>query len=124
MPAPLSKALTSPAAGPAALSLAVVLGIALAVSTSQAARRQSQLKAQVAALAARNEQTSLYWRAQVSSCRAQAAAPAPTPGAITRVAASGDAVAAQLATRGPAGFDVCARMEAADQAVLASLHAK
>jgi len=129
MLAHLSRALTSRAAGPSASALALVLGAALAVSTGQAAHRRSQLTAQVAALAARNQQAGLYWRAQLSSCQATAAvgaAPAPPQGKITRVAtpAGGDAVAARLASEGPAGFDVCARMEAADQAVLASLRAK
>lgn len=126
MLAPLSKALTSRAAGPAASALALVLAGLLAVSWTQAARREAELKAQVGALAVRSEQASVYWRAQLSTCRAEAATPARPQGRITRVAAaeSGEAEAARLATQGPAGFDVCARMEAADQAVLASLHAK
>jgi hypothetical protein len=127
MLAPLSRALTSRAAGPSASALALLLGAALVVSTSQAAHRQSQLKMQVAALSAHDAQASLYWRAQLTSCRTAAATPRAAPqGTITRVAepVSGDAVAARLASQGPAGFDVCARMEAADQAVLASLRAK
>lgn len=126
MLAPFSKALTSRAAGPAASALALVLAGLLAVSWTLAGRRESELKAQVAALAGRSEQANLYWRAQLATCRAEVATPAPPQGRITRVAAaeSGDAEAARLASQGPAGFDVCARMEAADQAVLASLHAK
>jgi hypothetical protein len=127
MLAHLSRALTSRQAGPSASALAIVLAAALAVSTGQAAHRQSQLKIRLAALAAHNEQASLYWRAQLTSCRIAAATPPAAPQeAITRVAVpvSGDAVAARLANQGPAGFDVCARMEAADQAVLASLRAK
>ncbi|MDB5475513.1 MAG: hypothetical protein JWP49_1024 [Phenylobacterium sp.] len=125
MIAPLTKALTSPAAGPAASAVAVALAGLLAASWIGGAHREARLQAQVGALAARNEQAGTYWRAQLSSCRAEAATPAPPQGAITRASSErGDEVADRLATQGPAGFDVCARMEAADQAVLASLRAK
>jgi hypothetical protein len=122
----LIKALTSRAAGPAASAVAVALAGLLAASWTASAHREARLQAQVGALAARNEQAGVYWRAQLSSCRAEAAQPSPPQGAITRVAAaeSSDAVAERLASQGPAGFDVCARMEAADQAVLASLRGK
>lgn len=128
MLAPLSKTfhriLQGPAAGPVASLAAVLLAGLLAASTTHAARREAELKAQVGALAARNEQTTLFWRAQLTSCRAEAAVPAEPPQGLTKVQANGDEMAARLASHGPAGFDVCARMEAADQAVLASLHAK
>jgi hypothetical protein len=121
----LSEALTSRTAGPAASAVALVLAALLAVSWNGAAHREARLRAQVAALAARNEQAGVYWQAQLSSCRAEAARPEPRQGAITRTSsAAGDDVAERLANHGPAGFDVCARMEAADQAVLNSLRAK
>lgn len=123
MTAPLLKAITSPAAGPAASLVAIALAAGLAATWSQGAHREARLKAEVAALTHRTEQQGAYWKAQLSTCRAEAAAPAPMQGAITRVAGD-DALAAKLASQGPAGFDVCARMEAADQAVLASLHGK
>ena len=119
---PVIRTLTSPIAGPVASFLALALAAGLAVNASEAHRREAALKAQVAALSDRTEQQGVYWKAQLSACRAEAAIPAPPQGAITRVAGD-DAMAAQLASQGPAGFDVCARMEAADQAVLASLHA-
>jgi hypothetical protein len=130
MTAPLIRAFTNPAAGPVASAVAVALAALLAASWMGAAHREARLHAQVSALAARNEQAGIYWRAQLSSCRAEAAQPAAAhgvaqQGAITRASsAGGDEVADRLASQGPAGFDVCARMEAADQAVLASLHAK
>jgi len=127
----LTGAITSRAAGPAASAAALALAGVLAGVWTTAAHREAVLQAQVGALAARNEQAGAYWRAQLTTCRAEAAQPTPVhtmaqEGAITRVAAadSGDAMAARLASQGPAGFDVCARMEAADQAVLASLRAK
>jgi len=120
----LSKTLSSPAAGPIATTAALLMAGALAASWSLGARREADLRGQVEALAARNQQTAMFWKTQLSSCRAEAAATA-RPEGLTRVAQSdsGDA-AARLASVGPAGFDVCARMEAADQAVLASLNSK
>lgn len=125
MIASLFKPLTRPMAGPAASALALILAGALTATWTTAERRERQLKGEVAALAARAEQEGAYFKAQLTSCRAEAAV---NPGArppleVTRVADS-DAEAARLASQGPAGFDVCARMEAADQAVLASLHPK
>jgi hypothetical protein len=43
------------------------------------------------------------------------------PGTTTKVEATPGKVAEQLAANPPAGFDVCARMESADQAVLRAL---
>lgn len=119
----LSRALTSRAAGPAASGAAVLLAAALAISWTAEARSRTHLEAQVDALKAQVRASGLYWKTELSQCRAEAAAaPHPPGGRLTRVAS--DAMAERLTTEGPAGFDVCARMEAADQAVLASLKAK
>jgi hypothetical protein len=125
MRASILSSLTGPAAGPIAASVALVLAGGLAASTVHAHKTEAALKAQVTALAGRNEQAELRWQAKLSACRTDAAAPATAPsgGRLTRVE-DGDAVADRLANQGPAGFDVCARMEAADAAVLASLRAK
>jgi predicted flap endonuclease-1-like 5' DNA nuclease len=124
-----SRALTSRAAGPLAGAVALASMILLAVGWANAARDAAQLRDQVgrAALAARDSDG--VWRAKLVSCQAQAEAlkAAAEPAAdlrLTPVAGTGDAVADKLATEGPAGFDVCARMEAADRAVLASLKAR
>ena len=125
MPASVIKALTRPAAGPLATGTSLALAAALAVSWAHAARTEAQLRSQVAALGASARSAELAWRARLDSCRAQAAEDgAPLPEAVTRTAGDGEEVAARLASEGPAGFDVCARMEAADRAVLASLSVK
>jgi hypothetical protein len=125
MRASILHSLTGRAAGPIAASVALALAAGLAASTVHARHTEAKLKAEVAALADRNEQAELRWQAKLSACRADSATPpsAPSGGRLTRVE-DGDAVADRLANHGPAGFDVCARMEAADAAVLASLHAK
>jgi hypothetical protein len=121
------NALTSPAAGPIGALAAVVLAGALAGVWTHAQRMESQLKSEIAALSARKSEADLRWQAKLSACRQDAAPPTPvsgpTGGRLTPVV-DGDAVAAKLARDGPQGFDVCARMEAADAAVLASLRAK
>jgi hypothetical protein len=125
MLASVIKALTRPAAGPIASATALALAAALAASWAHAARTEAQLRSQVAALAASGRSAELVWRARLDSCRAQAAQDgAPLGEVVTRTAGDGDTVAARLASEGPAGFDVCARMEAADRAVLASLSVK
>jgi hypothetical protein len=128
MRASIFKPLTRPAVGPAATVLALVLAGALTATSLHAAKAEARLKAEVAALAQRNEQADLRWQAKLSECRTDAAGPpgrpAAPPSGLTRVAQDDDSVADKLASQGPAGFDVCARMEAADAAVLASLRNK
>jgi hypothetical protein len=120
----LLKPLTRPAAGPVASIVALALAGALAGSLVHAARTEAALKADLARVTVQSQQAALMWKASLSTCRAHAAAPEPPGGRITPVAEDGDVVAARLATVGPAGFDDCARMEAADAAVLSSLRAK
>jgi len=85
----LTGAITSRAAGPAASAAALALAGVLAGVWTTAAHREAVLQAQVGALAARNEQAGAYWRAQLTTCRAEAAQPTPVhtmaqEGAITR----------------------------------------
>lgn len=124
------NALTSPVAGPIGALAAVVLAGALAGVWTNAHRTEARLKAQIAALSARETEAELHWQAKFATCRERAAPAAPTTeisgptgGRLTPVV-DADAMAAKLARDGPQGFDVCARMEAADAAVLASLRAK
>lgn len=118
----LKAALTSRVAGPSATLVCFALAAALVAVSAGASHREARLRAQVVALAARSEQQGDVWRAKLAACQAEAASPHQAL-KVTRIA-DPDAEAARLASVGPAGFDVCARMEAADQAVLASLHAK
>ena len=116
------------AAGPLWCALAVVLACALAVTSLQARRKEEFLRGRIAALATHDAS---QLQAELVSCRAtvrsyaaamSASAPRNEPGTgTTKVASSPGQVAAALAANPPAGFDVCARMESADAAVLSTL---
>lgn len=121
------QTLTNRRAGPVASLAALALAIALAVTTTQAQKEQDFLRARIAALAA---QDASQVQTELASCRAAVrtyAAAAADAGARQepQQAAAGSRkpseLAAELVRTPPAGFDVCARMESADQAVLRSL---
>jgi uncharacterized protein HemX len=122
MRASLSRRRIRRSSGPIASALALALAAGLAASSWHAHKREAALQAQIAALTQRNQQADLVWQAKLSTCHAEAAAPAVQEAHITRVAEPEDSIAARLAGDGPAGFDACARMQAADAAVLGSLH--
>lgn|SRR5512143_1018131 len=129
-----SRAITHPRAGPAAILVAIGLAGALTGSLVRSHQEEAFLKARIAALAARDasqiEAELVSCRATVKSYAAQAAAtaaqPVGAPAGVEIAAAGGDRkrLAAALATTPPAGFDVCARMESADQAVMKALDRK
>ncbi|RAK58725.1 hypothetical protein DJ021_02365 [Phenylobacterium hankyongense] len=122
MLARIRQALTSRTAGPLATTVAVVLAVLLAASMTSAWRTEEVLNARVAKLVGQLNDSGSYWRARAVSCEAVAGGQRGS-GAI-RVAAGkegDDAAAARLAKEPPAGFDVCARMESADAAVLSTL---
>jgi hypothetical protein len=111
--------------------VAVAFAGAFADSRLQARQKEDFLRGRIAALATHDAS---QLEAQLVSCRATVrsysaavstdAARAARPGETTRARAiHGDprTVAAQLADTPPAGFDVCARMESADRAVLGAL---
>jgi hypothetical protein len=116
------------AAGPVWCALAVALACALAVTSLHARRKEEFLRGRIAALATHDAS---QLQAELVSCRAtvrsyaaamSSSAPRNVPGnGTTKIAASPGQVAAALAANPPAGFDVCARMESADQAVLKAL---
>jgi hypothetical protein len=124
MRASILAPLARPAVGPVASIIALAMAGALAGSLIHAARTEAALRSEVARLSTQGHQTALVLQARLSTCRAQAAAPEPLGGRITPIAEDVDSVAARLANVEPAGFDDCARMEAADAAVLSSLRAK
>jgi hypothetical protein len=122
---PLVQAITSRHAGPAATALAAVLAVALAVTGLQAAHRQAALESRIAELTRETQRVGGYWKAKVAACEIAAARGLEDAGRprnrATRVALGPEAAAARLVSEQPAGFDVCARMESADQAVLQTL---
>jgi hypothetical protein len=126
----ISRVVTHRWAGAAWSLAAVGLAAALAVTTVHAHRKEDFLRGRIAALATHDAS---QVQAELVSCRATvrsyaAAASAPSgearPGQATRIKAMrGDpaGLAAELADNSPVGFDVCARMESADRAVLKAL---
>jgi hypothetical protein len=120
------------AAGPLWCAVALGLAGALAVTSLEARRDEAFLRGRIAALASHDasqlQAELVSCRATVRSYAAAMSASAPrgeaAPGQTTKVAATPGQVAAALAANPPAGFDVCARMESADQAVLKALDRK
>jgi hypothetical protein len=111
-------AFTHPVAGPVGFGLAVVMCGLLVATSLTAARTEATLRARIALLAAEDARTGALLHARLVAC--ESATPARgEPDRLTN--ASIDARAQRLAGREPQGFDVCARMESADRAVLESL---
>lgn len=111
------KALTSRYAGPLATVLVIVLGLALMVTSISAGRTEAGLRARIADLTRVNARLANYWQARLRTCESAAA----DGTSETLAKGSPEERARRLAARAPAGFDACARMESADQAVLRAL---
>jgi hypothetical protein len=116
MRAPLIRAFQSPYLGLIAAAAVIVLGVVLTVTALSAARTEASLRARIAALSKQAQEAS-YWRAKLGACEASLDGGAKL--AVTGLSAAERA--RRLAQTEPAGFDVCARMESADQAVLGTL---
>jgi hypothetical protein len=128
----ISRIVTHGSAGLGWSLVAVGLATALVVTNVQSHRKEDFLRGRIAALASHDAS---QLQAQLVSChatvRSYAAAMSVSgprgeaqPARTTQVKATrGDpaSLAAELADNSPAGFDVCARMESADQAVLKAL---
>jgi hypothetical protein len=110
--------LTGRHAGALALGAVIVLALSLAATSVSAVRTERTLRARIAELTRINARQGAYWQAKLSACETLG----PRAGDTRRVTEISAADRARrLAGRGPAGFDVCARMESADQAVLETL---
>jgi hypothetical protein len=115
---PLIQAFTSPVAGPVGFALAIVMCGLLVATSLTAARNEAALRARVGELSAQNLRTGAVLHARLAAC--EGATPGTIPKGATVVASSTQARAERLAGS-PVGFDVCARMESADRAVLETL---
>lgn len=111
-------AFTHPVAGPVGFGLAVVMCGLLVATSLTATRTEATLRARIAQLAAQDARTGALLRARLVSCQTSLPGPA---GQDRLTNASVEARAQRLAGREPQGFDVCARMESADRAVLETL---
>ena len=118
MLAPVLKALTSRIAGPVASTLTAVLAVLLALSWTSAAQTKARLEGRIAELSRQVHAPAVTTVAgapaglELARTAGPALAAAPAPAATD---------AERLLTVPPAGFDDCARMQSADEAVLASL---
>jgi hypothetical protein len=114
------KVLTSPAVGPVATGCALLFAALLALTWTASERTRSQLESQVAVLT-RQAEGAAGWQAQLASCEATSAGMTRGLRAASSAGETAEDRAMRLAAEPPAGFDVCARMESADRAVLNTL---
>jgi hypothetical protein len=116
----LLQAFTSPLAGPVGFVLALVMCGLLVATTIAAERNETTLRGRIAALTEENQRNGLALHARLAACEG-----GPADVARNRLAnanATPEERAQQLASNEPVGFDVCARMESADRAVLETLN--
>ena len=114
----LIKAFTSPVAGPVGFALAIALCVMLVATTVAAGRNEAVMQARIAALTAENQRNGVVLHARLAACES-----GPADLARTRATNTGLSVdqRAQKLSGEAVGFDVCARMESADRAVLETL---
>ncbi len=113
------QAFTAPAAGPVGFALAVVMCVLLVTTATTANHNEQRLLRRISALTAENQRNGIALHARLAACEG-----APADLAKRRVLAANltpEQRAQQLTGREPQGFDVCARMESADRAVLETL---
>jgi hypothetical protein len=116
----LIQAFTHPLAGPLGFGVSLALCAMLVGTALTAAHTETQLRARIAQLSAQDARTGALLHAKLAACEgALPAEGSAAPGGA--VIASVESRAARLAGREPQGFDVCARMESADRAVLETL---
>jgi hypothetical protein len=115
---PLMRVLASRWLTFACFAVIIALGAVLTTTVLTATRTETALRARIAALGSENRQAAAVWRAKLAACEVGAV---QRGSRVTPAALSNEARAKELAQKAPAGFDVCARMESADRAVLETL---
>jgi hypothetical protein len=115
----LLQAFTSPVAGPVGFVLALALCAMLVVTAVVAQQNEAILRARIAVLTKENVKNEMVLHARLAACEGGPADLARSR--LTNANATTDERAQRLTGREPVGFDVCARMESADRAVLESL---
>jgi hypothetical protein len=112
------QAFTSPVAGPVGFALSVAMCAMLVVTAISAERNETSMRARIEALTAENQRNGVVLHARLAACEGG-------PADLARMRTANGAMTpeqrAQRLTGEPAGFDVCARMESADRAVLETL---
>lgn len=112
------QAFTHPVAGPLGFGLALAMCGVLMVTSISATRTEASLRARIAQMSAQEARTGAVLRAKLLACES---APPPADDGDRITHANVQARAQRLAGQEPQGFDVCARMESADRAVLETL---
>jgi len=115
----LMQAFMSPVAGPVGFMLALAMCALLVVTTVVAQQNEAVLKARISVLTAENMKNGMVLHARLAACEGGPADVARNR--LTNANATPEQRAQRLTGSEPVGFDVCARMESADRAVLESL---
>ena len=115
----LLQAFMSPVAGPVGFVLALAMCGMLVATTIVAQQNEATLRARIAVLTAQNVKNEMVLHARLAACEGGPADLARSR--LSNAKATTDERAQRLTGREPVGFDVCARMESADRAVLESL---
>src|SRR5437764_9267751 len=112
------QAFTSPVAGPVGFALSLAMCAMLVVTVISAERNEATMQARISALTVENQRNGIALHARLAACEGG-------PADLARTRAANAALTpeqrAERLAREPAGFDVCARMESADRAVLETL---
>ena len=114
----LIQAFTSPVAGPVGFALAITMCAMLVVTAVAAQRNEALMQARIAALTAENQRNGVALHARLAACEG-----GPADVARNRATNAGLSIdqRARKLSGAVVGFDVCARMESADRAVLETL---
>jgi hypothetical protein len=120
MIAVLRQALTSPLTGPIATAVACALAVALGLAANDWEARRARYEARIVELTAASQRAEASLKTELASCQAAAAAREQTAATYAAQARTPEG-ARRLLEQHPEGIDACARMEAADQAVLSNL---
>jgi hypothetical protein len=114
----LIQAFTSPVAGPVGFALSFVLLGMLSLTAVSATHNEATMRNRITQLTNENQRNGMALHARLAACEG-------APADLERLrATSANLTPEQRAQRlsgEPAGFDVCARMESADRAVLETL---
>ena len=109
----------SPLVGLVATAVAFTLAVALGLAASSWQAERSAYEARIVSLSRAAAESDAGLRAELVSCRAEAALRPPQ--VVVAARAETPAAARRLLERQPEGIDACARMESADRAVLSNL---
>ena len=115
----LLQAFISPVAGPVGFILALAMCGLLLSTVYNAEAREAQLKGQIAQLQDQAQKNAIALHARLAACEAAPATVEQRRADLSKL--TPEQRAQRLASNSPQGFDVCARMESADRAVLETL---